>query len=199
MPIPDAPTVARVAMLYTRDTRNFVNTFHVQKDTELVLSDLEAIATEALDWWETEFKQSQPSTIALTQIQVRKYDPDNPLAYDLPVIPPSVGSLAGAVAPGNTTSTLSWRTGLAGKKFRGRIYVPGIRESDTSDDDRIASPLMALLAAAATGFLDRFGLVGSIYKAIVFHRATATGTRIITAVLENIIDSQRRRLPGRGR
>lgn len=199
MPIPDAPTVAKVAMLFTRDTRNFVNTFHVQKDTPLVLTDLEAIADLAHAWWTEEFKQSQPAAIILQQVQVRKYDPDDPLAFDKFVSPPEPGLLSGTTAPANATSTFSWRTGLAGKKYRGRIYVPGLREGDIGEDDRIASPLAALFAAAISGFLDKFGLVGSTYKAVVFHRLTATATRIITAVIENIVDSQRRRLPGRGR
>lgn len=202
-PPPDNPDVCKVALVFKRDTRNFINTFHVSKVTEWTLPEMMTLAADFIDWWNTSYKLAMPNAIALIQVQVRKYDPAVPLGFDSNVSPPIPGSQAGAMLPGNVSSTISWRTGLAGRRFRGRVYVPGIRESDVDDSDLISSALVNLIASASASLLTSAltnGVLG------VFHAPKTvpsvfdnTITDVLTSVIENIVDSQRRRLPGRGR
>lgn len=196
MPAPDNPLVARVAMLFQRDTRTLVNTFHVVNDVALTASDLINIAGIFSSWWTTQYRSYAASSIALKQIQVRKYDPDDPLAFDLdisPTVPGIVGTPADAAS---VTQTASWRTGFAGRKFRGRIYAVGLPEQLVNLDDSITSPETATLASAASAIIAN--LVAAGFQLAVFHKLDNTFTPVVTAIVENLVDSQRRRLANRG-
>jgi hypothetical protein len=196
-PPPNNPQVVKVTMLYRRDTRTFVNTFHLKDSAGWDITKMQNAANDARDWWNTSYRLSQPAQVALYGVQVRLYDPANPLAYDLAVSPPIAGSQSGTSEAGNVTATISTRTGLAGRKFRGRMFVPGIAEVYANPDDTATSAFVAALAGAAVAFVGTAWHGG--YQPAVWHFATNTATPIISAVISNILDSQRRRLPGRGR
>jgi hypothetical protein len=203
-PTPDNPGVCKVALVFNRDTRTFINTFHVDAEVgEWDITQMIVLAENFRDWWNTHYRQAVSDKVSLVQVQVRKYDPAVPLAYDLPVSPPLPGGRPGTVSPGNVTSTVSWRTGLAGRRFRGRIYNPGISEADTSEADELGSVVINLLAQAALQLITGALTTGELG---VFHAPKDTPsafdntiTEVVSAVVEDILDSQRRRLPGRGR
>jgi hypothetical protein len=136
----------------------------------------------------------------LDQVQVRKLSPTDPLAYDTTSGLPSFGTRNGGtegIDPANVTLTMSWRTGLAGKKYRGRDYIPGIISNDSTQDDHVGSALAAILAVAAQAYTASW--IGTAFRDVIFHRADNTITPVISWVIDTIIDSQRRRLPARGR
>ena len=196
MPPPNNPEVCRFTMVFKRDTRTFQNVMHVRSTAGWNLAEMEIAAQTFRDWWETQYRLQVPSVISLVQVQARLYDPASPLAFDLPVSPPLAGTGTAASEPGNVTTTLSYRTGLAGRKFRGRIYVVGYNESDVAVDDTISSSLVSRNAIAAGGII---GIWPAGQDLVVWHKDTNSFTPIISYVVENIIDSMRRRLPTRGR
>jgi len=196
MPAPDNPLVARVAMLFARDTRTFVNTFHVASDTPWTASDLINIAGIFVSWWNTAYADYASNDVALKQVQVRKLDPDDPLAYDQNVSPPSPGLAAQEADTGATTQTISWRTGFAGRKYRGRIYSVGLPEGQVNTDDSIQSPQSTSLAAAASQLMS--DVIAAGFNLVVFHKLDNTFTNILSAIVESLVDSQRRRLATRG-
>lgn len=202
MAVPNNPTVCKVSLVGHRDTREWVNTLHVQKSTgDMLAADLTNIAQEVYTWWHSNYRAAFPPAIVLDQIQVRKLDPSDPLALDYTTGLPEGGSSTlspGTLEAANVTQTISWRTGLAGKKFRGRIYIPGIMEELTTADDRSTSPENAILAAAASAWLTISQSLGP-YKPVIFHVASDLATTITSYVIDAILDSMRRRLPGRGR
>jgi len=197
MPAPNNPLVVKVAMVFRADTRHFVNTLHVQDASGWDLASMEALAAEVVDWWNDNYKDACSNQVNLEQVQVRLLDPSNPLAVDYTTGLPITGNRSSIHEPYNVTTTISWRTGLAGRKYRGRIYVPGLTEDETNTDDTIASFVVTILAAAAQSLITRIGAL--THNLVVFHVLTNTFTEITSYVIENILDSQRRRLPGRGR
>lgn len=203
VPPPDNPQVCKVTLVMKRDQRQFLNTFHVDKATDWTLPEMITLANDFGTWWQNSYRQAIPDDIALTQVQVRKYDPTAPLGFDLEVNPAIAGALPGEVLPGNVTSTVSWRTGLAGRRFRGRIYIPGLNEGNVDSQDLISSTIVNLLSSAAISLISSALTNG---KLTIFHAPKEvptpfdnTSTDVLTSVVENIVDSQRRRLPGRGR
>lgn len=196
MPLPDNPLVCKAALVYRRDTRQFVNTLHFSRAAGWTLGDMQTLASALATWWEDQLRTAVVSAVSLVQVQVRQYDPDNPQAVDLNLVP-IPGIIGTPPEPANVTSTISWRTGLAGKKFRGRIYVPGYAESQTANDDTLVSATVTLLTQAASAYLVSTLPAGT--NPIVFHFVDATFNVITSFVIENILDSQRRRLPARGR
>lgn len=202
-PPPDNPLVAKASLVFVRDTRTYINTLHFLSVAPWDLNQMQGLAADLLTWYSAHYRNCISIACALTQIQIRKLDPDDPLAYDTPVNPPIAGTLAGQASPGNASLTMSFRTGLAGRRFRGRIYNPSLSDALTGDDDRVASTLVNTMAVAAIDLIS-----GAISGALlgIFHAPKETPTpwdntihEVVSAVVENVVDSQRRRLPGRGR
>lgn len=196
MAVPNQPFICRATMVYTRDTRTYVNVIHLFKAAGWTLPAMQQATIDLRDWWINQLRASIPPQIALVQVQIRLYDPANPLAYDLSVTP-SPGTRGTNAEAGNVTLTISWRTGLAGRKFRGRIYIPGLNEGDVSQTDLVSSVITAALSVAAQALYT--GALSAGVVPAVFHRVGATYTPVNSHVVEAIVDSQRRRLPARGR
>lgn len=196
MAVPNQPFICRATMVYARDTRTYENVIHLFKAAGWTLSAMQQSALDLREWWNTYYRQGCPGAVALTQVQIRLYDPANPLAYDLAVTP-NPGNRGGTAEAGNVTQTISWRTGLAGRKYRGRIYVPALAEPDVTSNDLVGSVVSAVFSAAALALYS--GALANGVVPAVFHRSTATYTPVNSHVVESIVDSQRRRLPGRGR
>jgi hypothetical protein len=194
---PNNPLVAKVALIMGRDTRQIVNTFHCLKPGGWSASDLVSLANLVKTWWDSYYKVMIPTNYALTQIQVRVYNPTVPLAYDLNVSPPIAGTRPGNAEPGNATMSMSERTGLAGRKYRGRMYLAGLAQPDVTQSDTVISFITAAAANAMANLISQLFLNNT--ELSIFHRNSNTVTEVIAYVIENILDSQRRRLPGRGR
>jgi len=196
MPAPDNPLVAKVSLIFTRDTRTLVNTYHVQRATPWDNASMTALAVIFQSWWANDYRPYSVANVLLREIQVRKYDPDDPQAVDFAISPPVPGTAGGTPDTAATTQTASWRTGLAGRKFRGRFYAVGLGEAATNNDDSVTSPFTAALTAAAGGLLSRLAVAS--LQLVIFHKVDDTATQVLTTIVENLIDSQRRRLANRG-
>jgi len=115
----------------------------------------------------------------------------------LAIIPPQAGGSINPSSPGSVCLCVSLRTGLAGRRFRGRKYFSGITEVDqtanaidTDTCNNIVNSILGLMDALSTNGtpLAVVSLVGP------------TVTQVTTPIcVDNFVDSQRRRLTGRGR
>src|SRR4051794_36739577 len=121
--------VCRVTIFGSRDTRQILNTFHVSNTAGWSLPTMATLSNDVQAWINTQYKTLVPAPITWYLISVRLYNPSNPLAYDLSISPPIAATRAGVAEAGNVTATLSLRTGLAGRRYRGRMYVAAISES----------------------------------------------------------------------
>src|SRR5690349_10322329 len=203
-PPPNNPQVVKAALIFARDTRELVNTFHFSRLSGWDTPRMRQLARDLVTWWTSLYRQAVPSAVSLVQVQIRLYDLANPLAVDWPVSPAVPGVRSGPPEAGNVSLTISERTGLAGRAHRGRVYVPSIAEADVPGNDIASSSLIALLATAAANLIFGFTTSEGIWG--VFHRPNITPhpldnkiDNVTSYVIEDIIDSQRRRLPGRGR
>ena len=113
---------------------------------------------------------------------------------------------SGDMLPPQDAMVVSWRTGLAGRSFRGRTYLVGLDETN-QNHGRIASGMMTLIAAFVTQMLAVFGPSGSNtdWQFVVISRfnakvkrATPIGTPVTDATTSDILRSQRRRQIGVG-
>lgn len=195
---PNNPEVCRVTMKFGRDTREELNTFHVWNPLGWNVDDLPVLAGVFRDWWNTSYKAQQHSNVCLNTVQCRVYDPADPLSYDLFVNPAICGGIStGEPAPASVTLAVSLRTNLAGRRYRGRFYAVGITDAATQPDDRASSSFVTSVGVAGAALIT--AVLNAGWGLVVFHRDNNTFTNYVTCVVENILDSQRRRLPGRGR
>jgi len=197
MPAIVIPNAIRAAMKYLQHDQERVNVLHfIKPGGGITLADLEQIASFLDDWHANYLSAAQQNQLTLDQIQVTDISVPNgeQITLDLPV--PRPGQLTNTPAPGNVTNTMSFRTNKTGRRYRGRIYLPGLADNDTNDDDTVSSSQLLRLSVAAGQLF--IGVPGTMELAVA-SRVGLFVTQVATIVLENILDSQRRRLPGRGR
>jgi hypothetical protein len=192
------PNVASVSLVTSRDGREGINTFHVTKSppASLTLTDLQNIAGIFHDWWTNSYKLYVGNNVGLDEIRVRKLDTSDPLMYD-EAVSHEAGTQTPPIEPANVTAAISWRTGLAGRKQRGRFYALGTPTGGVTSTDLLTSAFEAAYALVGANLIGR--LFTGFFDLVIAHRSSSTFTKVLTCVVEGIIDSQRRRLPGRGR
>lgn len=116
----------------------------------------------------------------------------------------AVGGTSGDPLPGNVALCVSFRTIGRGRSFRGRNYVCGLVEPNVSGNtisqtwaDNVAAAYEQLLIPDE--FVNLPWVVVSRYTNNQPRAAGITSNIINALVVDNTVDSQRRRLPGRGR
>lgn len=116
------------------------------------------------------------------------------------------GGVGGNPAPNNVSFAVSFRTAVGGRGGRGRNYIPGIPLTAVSLNT-ITSEFIANYVNFYSALLPGGGVVEDPWAWVVVHRIEAgnalpTGevnsVEVVVAT-DNVVDSMRRRLPGRGR
>lgn len=107
-------------------------------------------------------------------------------------------------APYNVAAIITKETGLAGRQYRGRIFLPFLADTDISDQQTInAAPMTALNNLAAALMvpleikLNGTGILKATARPVLWHKATRTVTVITTMIARTYIASQRRRMAER--
>lgn len=197
MPAPNNPATARVALAVIRDVRKFINTFHVARsdNAELSDSDLVAINNVFADWWLNSYRHACTNVIVGESVVSTKQDPTDPIQETAFLAAP--GDYAGAnPTPGDVTAAVSWRTGLAGRKYRGRFYDFEVPDNAFNNSDIISGAYILLLSSIANYLLAH--LATAALKLVIFHREDNTYTAVTGDVVDQLLDGMRTRLQGRG-
>jgi hypothetical protein len=123
--------------------------------------------------------------------------------YTAPIIIDPLGAGGDTVLPNNVAFCVSLRTEKRGRSFAGRSYVSGLTPTQVDGNYLHASTANAIIAAyenlravAATSTLP---LVVASRKHAGVYRTLGVVTPVSAVVYKDLVlDSQRRRLPGRG-
>jgi len=113
-----------------------------------------------------------------------------------PAVLPS-GSKAGDPLPANDNCVISLKTGLSGRTAHGRLYAFGFTDSDALGS-YVTSAQIVLLSNLAIAMLAFAGGIGISVDWAVLSLKDEILRPINGYSVDNVIDSQRRRLPGRG-
>jgi len=212
-PFIPAPNCALIEAIYTYGGWIIENTFHIQKSSPFTMLDLQGAVT-AFDNWDStgvnRWALQRRGECVLIQWKARALDSLTAPVYifTLPASRPG-GAGTGGAMPGGSTFCLQWQTGHAGRSQRGRLYVPGLSTNDLqaapNQNLMIASVANAMvtslntLIAALAGLGTPITLVVVSYRTGGAWRTTAQATPITNAAYADLaVDSQRRRLAGRG-
>ena len=109
----------------------------------------------------------------------------------------SQGTKGADSAPANVAAVISWKTGYASRKRRGRTYMQGWADSDFTGSTLTSANVIALSNFAQALII----WPGAVVCPADFSIASIAGdflTPVIGFGIDNAADSQRRRLPGRG-
>lgn len=116
------------------------------------------------------------------------------------------GGVASGSSPGGTCIAMSFRSGYGGRSYRGRNFISGIPLAEM-DGNQISSTFGAALIAAYEALMPDYvfdDLPDALHTIVSrFHlgapRVAGLASPVLTYLLTNLdVDSQRRRLTGRG-
>jgi hypothetical protein len=99
--------------------------------------------------------------------------------------------------PSSVAAVIKRLTVFAGRRFRGRSYIPGVPSGFEADSKLTASGL-SNLNSLSSDFWQPRAVAGFIWLPGVYHRANGTTTTVIDAIGTPILRNQRRRQPGKG-
>lgn len=206
-PCPETAEIRLQGVMYSQQVENV---FHARISTTPTLDDLNTIVSTVNDWATGTYANHQSNDLHWTQLVVT----DLNVAGGIQVVHDMSGEGGGVidarVKTNQDTFAVALKTGQAGRSFRGRAYVlavpSGYYNSANTLDPLNAAAYVALFdtlredlntAGFPLGILSRFNK--DAVPTPPHKRAEGLLTDVVTVTsADNIVDSQRRRLPGRG-
>lgn len=206
-----APNTVQLEAVYSTYGGFAENVFHVQGNGPI--TDIAGLAQQLITTyqnWETAFgRQLRSSAYGLRKVSVRDIGQQNgPVWENSQLI---VGTRTPDPVPDNATIAVKWITGRGGRSYRGRSYHIGLTVDMVSGDQlssAVQTPMLtaynALLTAISGVAWNSYGPTqGSMVVVSASHNKVARATAEITPITQAVfadfnLDSQRRRLRGRG-
>lgn len=205
------PNTVAVDVIYDWDSQTVENTLYFAKEGAWTAADLVSLLNTISTTVQSTLLPLLSNTLKLVRLTAQVIEAADGLFQLLNVSPPATGSGGDRPVPNNVSYAVQFKTGQAGRSFSGRNYVPGILEEDVTSNDLNAGTRVGLLdfyttlgaATAADGFIhvvvSRYsGIDPTTKKPIPRVEGIATDVTAYTTY-DAVVDSQRRRLPGRGR
>ena len=199
--VPTANTVM-AELRFLLDGQRVENTLFFQGSSTIDAPELVALGDALVDWFETNVQPLQADAVLFREIYLTDLTSETALTHTRVVIPNTVGGVASPPLPNNVTLTVSFRSAGRGRFSRGRNYFIGLTEAQVGNNavsltltDDLAAAYNALPAALPAGFV---WVVCSRYTAAGPRPAGFNSPVVAALVVDNVVDSQRRRLPGRG-
>lgn len=155
-----------------------------------------------LAWYNTDVQPYQAGEAVLNKLKFVDMTAPNGIYLEFPVLTDNQGGNVSAILPSNVTVAIKHLTGFTGRSYRGRTYWIGLAEGMVTGDGLnagVAANLVTsfdnLIAAAAAN--------SSPWVVVTRYenkqpRLVGGANTIISNSCDGIIDSQRRRLAGRG-
>ena len=196
------PSTIRVEPVYRYDSQVVENVLHYKYEVPVNEDELAEFAEEWYQLWNSNVRAWQPTNVILDKIKVTDLSSEFAPGIEYAAGMPTAGLLTGVGLPNNVTVAVRYVTALRGRSYRGRSFHIGVRNTDTTLN-QITTTFQSGLDAAYTAMLNVS--TTQLYVQTVVSRYQGGALRLegvstpITAVtVDRTIDSQRRRLPGRG-
>lgn len=204
------PNTIEVDVIYLLDGQRMENTLYFENPSGWTVGDIITWLDELNTFISSELMPLLTSAIQFIELAARLLDTASSIGASVSIVPPVSGGVVGEQLPNNVTYTISFKTGLTGRSFRGRNYVPGLG-LDAVNGNSIAAATRTGLLAFYTELKARALTNGTPWVVVSRYSGVnpTTGKPIPRAVgvttevqsittYDNTVDSQRRRLPGRG-
>lgn len=210
MPFVPVENTVLAELRYTYHGQKVENTLWFLGDDPPDVANMTSLGASLVDWWSGGLQTLQNLAVSLREIVITDMTSNTGPQVTYIGALPLDGDVTEEALPQNDTLCISFRTDNRGRSFRGRNFFVGLSRTQYIDND------------ATSGFIDSYtlayeGLLGGGATAgwnwVVASRFSGIDpttskpiprvagiTTLITAVtvVDTTLDSQRRRLPGRG-
>lgn len=199
--IPAVNTV-KTELLATWDSQIVENVHWWLYSTPPSISDMTALGQAIRDWWVAQIKPIQATAVTLNKVKCTDMNTQVSPVVEVTSSLPQSGIGGGDTLPNNCAVVVKWLTANRGKSYRGRTYFYGLQEANVTKNT-VSSVHTAQILAAYTALKNLVVTPQPVLVVASFAtgnqwRTQALTTGIIDLTVEDTIDSQRRRLPGRG-
>lgn len=196
--------VFKVQLIYSLFAQRIENVFNVRSGGGVLTADADRIEAVFANWWTTSMRNQVTSSASLVTIILDALDAASSLHKEYTSGWTAPGLMGGTPFPGGTTTSVKLATGIRGRSYRGRIYWPGLTVNQvtnglltTTARDAIATSVNLLRTSLAADVAsDRLVVVSYCQDGAWLTNGVAT--EITSASAHLLVDSQRRRLIGRG-
>lgn len=195
--------VSSFSMIFTQDNQRVQNTYYVKHVSGWLEAQQLAVCAELVSWWGGSLRSLVANNVALVQIDYRDWTTYDGIGGTYTTgLPLSGTGLTGGL-PNNVTVAVGWKTGKRGRSYRGRTYHIGLMEDQVTGNQVNAGSVNALSAA----YDDLRSAINAVPDCTMVQvsrylnktpRVTGAASTIIGQTFDPTVDSQRRRLPGRG-
>lgn len=198
-----APNVVKVTLSFVWAGQIVEITLSFRKNTAPTTTEINDLIQSVRTWWSTHMRAWVSNHISLTNINATDQSSDSAPSIDWPISPTEAGSVNVASVPTNSALVLSFRTPQRGRSYRGRVYIPGLPNSSLASATSITGAVVTAWSTVAAAI----GSIGSAegWEHVVVSRyannaprVVAESTDVTNYIVEFNLDSQRRRLAGRG-
>lgn len=205
MPYVPAAQTIEAEMRFLWSTQKVENTLYFQASAGVSTSLMTTLGNNLIGWWNTNFKPISSNILSLSEVYLTDLTTQTGPTVSVVTGLPSAGTDVAESMPFNVTICISFRTAGRGRSARGRNYLAGLTEGKVNGN----APLTTYTTPAQAAYNSLIGagtFTAGLQWCVVsrhFNGAPRSNALVqpITSVLfiDFICDSQRRRLPGRGK
>lgn len=198
------PFTAMVELIYDYFGEVCENTLYFRGSVDWTAIDMTTLATEVQAWWVANYAPLVSNSLTLQRVKVTDIASQTGGVIEKTSGLPAAGGISASPGmPGNVALAVSFRTAGRGRHQRGRNFVLGITEAQAAGNE-IAGATQAAWVSAYNALFAAVTVNAADWVVVsrFFNKAPrSTGaTYVVTHVLaDDALDSQRRRLQGRGR
>jgi hypothetical protein len=172
------------------------------KNSAVTLTDMSALVAAMEVWRQTHFNALISSDVLCNQWYALSLSTSSSPSLIVPITVNTHGVAAAGTVPNNVSLVTTFQTDLRGRSYRGRAYLPGISTANI-DSPTEADPTFAATATTVYQYIPTSIPAGWTHVVISNQnggvvRTSAARTPVTGYRTEVRLDSQRRRLEGRG-
>lgn len=201
VPVADTVEVELRQLIFGQKVENVLG---FRKTGGVSIADATDLWNALLLWWTTDEAHNLSVDISLREGQITDLSSDSGFSVSFAAPTPNPNGFVDSPGlPSNVALCVSFRTPNRGRSFRGRNYVAGLGESEVTGNT-VAAPTVAGIQTSYSNLISIAAGVGFEWVVIsrshnLEPRLTGVATAITSVVVTDpFVDSQRRRLTGRG-
>jgi hypothetical protein len=210
MPFIPVANVAEAEVRMLLDAQHVENTLYFLYTAPPDGPTLLSLGNALISWWTTNRAPLAPASVVLSEVVCTDLSSATGAQATAVPLASTPGTMGSPVLPSNDSFTISFRTAFRGRSFRGRNYMVGLGTTQVAGNNLVlgyadafvsayeALPALATAEGCTWVVVSRYSGIDPVTKKPI-PRAAGIATPIDTVLYTDlVVDSQRRRLPGRG-
>lgn len=205
MPFVPAPNIMMVEFLYTLNAQQCENRIMVDNLAAVTPSDLEDIAILAWNWWELTYAPEISSHCLLRGVQATDLTTDTGGQFLYAPDTTTTGGITGVAMPNEVSLCISLRSASRGRSARGRWFLAGLPRDGMGDDNQVSPGYASSLVTAMQGLINQISTAGKAVVIVSYRHDNVVRPGgpvffpvVSASIVDQVVDSQRRRKPGVG-